>query len=199
MTAVVRRVTARPVVRCRTAVFFQPVGRSSPIQTALFLPPAQPVPLNALTGALLAAQKQFTAVRYTALRRGLPRLIATAEATRDETTGRHRERAHALLARCYILATELATEEHSTVAWVSADRALSSARMSGDAHAISEAARALAITMRRAGRAPGAVDLLTRTASSFDTAGANPSARPGFHPTRSRSGRQPSRRHRPSA
>ncbi|QNE73239.1 hypothetical protein F0344_00005 [Streptomyces finlayi] len=87
-------------------------------------------------------------------------LIATAEATRDATSGRTRERAQAAVARAYVLATELTVKQHSEAAWATADRALIAARASGDPRPLSDATRVLAITIRRAGRSAAAVDFL---------------------------------------
>ena len=136
-----------------------------------------PVPLERLNGALGAARSDFTAARYAALGRALPGLLGAAEATRDSTSGRARERAQAALARGYVLATELAVKSHADVAWVTADRALTAARASGDPVVIGEAARVLAITMRRAGRTGAAVGLLRDTAASLgERRGAGPRA-----------------------
>jgi hypothetical protein len=72
------------------------------------------------------------------------------------------------LARAYVLAAELALKQHSDSAWVAADRALSAARASGHPVPIGEASRVLAITMRRSGRCPAAVRLLTQEAADLD-------------------------------
>ncbi|MGW7363936.1 transcriptional regulator [Streptomyces sp. NPDC054841] len=142
------------------------------LERVLFEPvPAQPAALPDIAAALRTARGAFTGARYAALGTALPGLIATAEATRDSLSGHRRERAHACIARSYVLATELAVKEHSEVAWVTADRALSAARSSGDPQVISEAARVVAITMRRAGRSAVAVDFLSRTASDVATKG----------------------------
>jgi hypothetical protein len=139
-----------------------------PLERALFAPEtAVPVPLPRLGSALSAAHREFTAAKYLALGQRLPGLLASAEATRDEASGRVREQAHGAVARGYVLATELALKGHADVAWVAADRALAAARASGDPVVVGEAARVLAITMRRAGRSSAAVELLRRTAASL--------------------------------
>ncbi|MFI0937306.1 helix-turn-helix domain-containing protein [Streptomyces sp. NPDC021020] len=138
------------------------------MERALFEPiTARPTTLSDLAGGLTSARAMFSGARYADLGRALPSLIATAEATREATTGRTRERAQAGVARAYVLATELAVKQHSEAAWATADRALLAARASGDPKALSDAARVLAITMRRAGRSRAAVDFLTRTATSL--------------------------------
>ncbi|MFB7645715.1 helix-turn-helix domain-containing protein [Streptomyces sp. NPDC056084] len=126
-----------------------------------------PTTLNVLANGLASARELFSGAHYAALGSALPPLIATAEATRDASIGRVRERAQAAVARAYVLATELAVKQHSEAAWATADRALIAARASGDPRALSDAARVLAITMRRAGRSSAAVDFLARTATSL--------------------------------
>lgn len=138
------------------------------MERALFEPVSgRPATLSDLAGGLSTARELFSGARYAELGRALPPLIATAEATREAATGRTRERAQAGVARAYVLATELVVKQHSEAAWATADRALLAARASGDPRALSDAARVLAITMRRAGRSSEAVDFLTRTATSL--------------------------------
>ncbi|MFF3786308.1 helix-turn-helix domain-containing protein [Streptomyces sp. NPDC001933] len=138
------------------------------MERSLFEPvPGRPTSLSELATGLATARRLFSGARYSALGSALPHLIATAEATRDAATGRARERAQAAVARSYVLATELAVKQHSEAAWATADRALSAARDSGDPCPLSDAARVLAITMRRAGRTSAAVDFLARTATSL--------------------------------
>nr|BEK71410.1 hypothetical protein KPHV_86370 [Kitasatospora purpeofusca] len=146
-----------------------PYDAAADLERLLFAPPPPAeVPLTALQGALAAARARFTTARYHELGSGLPDLIAAAEALRGSSTGRAREVAHAVAARGYVLATELATKSHSDLALVTADRSLQAARLSGDPAVVGEAVRVLAITMRRAGRPAAAVDLLCRTAADLD-------------------------------
>jgi transcriptional regulator with XRE-family HTH domain len=143
-----------------------PVG---PLERAMFTPEQlPPMTLPKLGASLSAAHREFTAARYSALGQRLPALLGAAESTRDQVSGRAREQAHGALARGYVLATELALKQHADLAWVAADRALAAARASGDPVVVGEAARVLAITMRRAGRSTAAVELLRRTAGSLD-------------------------------
>ncbi|WP_281292381.1 helix-turn-helix domain-containing protein [Kitasatospora atroaurantiaca] len=145
-----------------------PADPVAPLERALFQPlSAEPVPPGQLSGTLAAARADFSAARYRALGEALPGLLAAAEASRDAASGLAREQAQMAVARGYVLATELAVKQHSDVAWATADRALTAARASGDPVVIGEAARVLAITMRRAGRAGAAVDLLRDTASAL--------------------------------
>ncbi|MGQ4453205.1 helix-turn-helix domain-containing protein [[Kitasatospora] papulosa] len=138
------------------------------MERSLFEPvTGSPTSQGELADGLATARGLFSGARYAALGRALPALIATAEATRDAAAGRTRERAQAAVARAYVLATELAVKQHSEAAWATADRALIAARASGDPRPISDAARVLAITMRRAGRNSAAVDFLARTAASM--------------------------------
>ncbi|MFG3050697.1 helix-turn-helix domain-containing protein [Kitasatospora sp. NPDC048239] len=138
------------------------------IEGALYVAgPAAPVALEQLRRTLFSARVVFNTAGYRALAQTLPALLGAAEATRDASAGRNRDLAHACVARAYVLATELAVKEHADVAWATADRAVSAARASGSPAVLGEAARVLAITMRRAGRSAAAVDLLRRTASSL--------------------------------
>lgn len=141
------------------------------IETALFNPPsATPVPLPELARALSTARRDYAATRYHQLATRLPHLIATAEATRQATTGHRREQAHTHATRAYVLATELGVKQRAEATLVAADRALTAGTASGDPQSMSEAARVLAIAMRRAGRPHAAVSLLARTATSLDSA-----------------------------
>ncbi|WP_421110126.1 XRE family transcriptional regulator [Streptomyces sp. NEAU-S77] len=139
------------------------------LEDALFrLPSVAPVPLGRLVQQTAAARSDFCAARYTSLGRALPGLLAAASATRDASSGREREQASVVLARAYVLAAELALKQHNDSAWVAADRALTAARASGHPVPIGESSRVLAITMRRSGRCPAAVRLLTQEAADLD-------------------------------
>lgn len=153
----------------------QPLGStpaeaaSPPLEHALFrLPAAVPVPLNVLIHQTANARADFRAARYSSLGRVLPGLLATASATRDASTGRQRDQVNAVLSRVYVLASELALKQHNDAAWVAADRALTAARESGHPVPVGEAARVLAITMRRSGQCSAAVRLLAHEATGLD-------------------------------
>ncbi|MFD6183585.1 hypothetical protein [Streptomyces goshikiensis] len=112
----------------------------------------------------------FTAAGYNDLGNSLPGLLAAAEATRESAAGRARQQANAVLARAYVMASELAAKQHSDAAWVAADRALAAARASGMPIPVGEAARVLAITMRRSGNCSSAVRFLATEAAALDPA-----------------------------
>lgn len=159
-------------VAASSAPAADPIG---PLETALFYPQAaEPLPLELLRLALSTARRDFRAARYTALGGELPGLIAAAEATCDHAVGAAREQALAVLARSYVLASELAVKAHSDIAWATADRALTAARASGRPEPLGEAARVLAIAMRRSGRAQSAVDFLARTAGNLQAERSTP-------------------------
>ncbi|MEU0123594.1 XRE family transcriptional regulator [Streptomyces albidoflavus] len=140
------------------------------VEDTLFrLPSAPPVPLARLTQEIMKARADFRAAHYTVLGQSLARLLAAATATRDAATGHERERANIALARGYVLAAELALKQHDDSAWVAADRALTAARASGHPVPIGESSRVLAITMRRPGRIPAAVQFLGHEAKNLDT------------------------------
>jgi transcriptional regulator with XRE-family HTH domain len=138
------------------------------LEVSLFrLPDASPVPMSRLMAQVAAARQAFCATEYDRLGQVLPGLIASAEVTRDALTGHAREEANVAVARAYVLTAELATKQHSDAAWVAADRALSAARSSGVPVAVGEAARMLAIAMRRSGRPSSAVHLLAKEAGEL--------------------------------
>ncbi|KAB7844932.1 helix-turn-helix domain-containing protein [Streptomyces mobaraensis] len=141
------------------------------LETALFQPPpAAPSTVARLTMALHGAREDFRRAEYRHLAARLPALLATVDTTRNTLTGHAREEAHAVAARAYSLACELAIKSRSETSWVAADRALTAARASGHAPAIGEAARMLSVAMRHAGRHHAALDLLTRTCAQLDDA-----------------------------
>jgi hypothetical protein len=67
----------------------------------------QRVPVPALRAATIGARTDFRAARYDRLTATLPRLIATAIATRDGAGGDDRATASSLLADAYIAAANL--------------------------------------------------------------------------------------------
>lgn len=139
------------------------------IERALFQPEtAAPLRIETLAAQLGQSRADFRGARYVQLGDTLPGLISGATATRDAARGSMLDQAEAALARAYVLAAELAVKYHGGAAWAAADRALTAARASGDPVVLGEAARMLAITMRRAGRAQGAFEFLVRTAGSLD-------------------------------
>ncbi|MFJ4697828.1 helix-turn-helix domain-containing protein [Streptomyces sp. NPDC088768] len=134
------------------------------------LPSVAPVPQEDLARATGRARLAFRAARYDDLARVLPGLLASATAARDAaTTNRARGRANILLARAYVLWSELASKQHSDTAWVTADRALTAARSAAHPVPIGEAARVLAIAMRRSGRTDAAVHFLSLEAAALDS------------------------------
>lgn len=132
---------------------------------ALYQAGGEPLTLPALTLGLRAARTDFRAAHYAALGATLPGLVAGARAIVESSRGLALERAQAGLAHAYMLTSELATKFHDGAAWPAADRALTAARESGDPVVVGEAARILAITMRRAGRTQAAMNILTSTAA----------------------------------
>ncbi|MGW2588431.1 XRE family transcriptional regulator [Streptomyces virginiae] len=134
------------------------------------LPSGKPAPLRVLASKTASAREAFTAARYNDLGSSLPGLLSAAEAARDAAAGQARGQANAILARAYVLASELAAKQHSDAAWVAADRALAAARASGMPIPVGEAARVLAITMRRSGNCSSAVRFLTTESDVLDPA-----------------------------
>ena len=159
-------IVAGPAATAQPTAPTDPLG---PLEQSLFTrPEAEPWQSPRIAAVLGAARSDFHAARYDRLGAALPALIAGAEAHRDAVVGLAREQAQASVAHAYVLATELAVKSHADFAWVTADRALSAAHSSGNPVVVGEAARVLAITMRRAGRPQAAVNLLADTARSMD-------------------------------
>ena len=136
---------------------------------------AQPVPLSALRTATTAARADFQTARYDRLPASLPRLIATAAASRDNATGTARTAASTQLADAYIVAANFMIKlNDDPLAWALADRALQAAQAGDDPLTLADSRRAVATVLRRTGHRTSAHDLLTRAASDIE---------PGSHPS----------------
>ncbi|MEU7527275.1 helix-turn-helix transcriptional regulator [Saccharothrix sp. NPDC042600] len=135
-------------------------------------PAAPTAPGAALTEALAAARREFTACRYLALADRLPALISAAEATAATTD--HPD-AHRVLAESYNLATRaLMKLKASGLEWISADRAVHAARQGQAPLTLAEAQRLVASVARRAGDHRRARDLTLDAASQLDITGPRP-------------------------
>jgi len=133
---------------------------------------AEPVPVPALRAATIRARTDFQAARYDRLTATLPRLIATATATRDCADSDERSAASILLANAYIAAANLMIKlNDDPLAWTVADRALQAAQSGGDPLTLADARRALATVMRRTGRRARAHDLLISAARDIEPRG----------------------------
>jgi len=133
---------------------------------------AEPVPLAALRGAAIQARACFQTARYDRLTAVLPRLIATAAATRDGASGDERTAASALLADAYIVAANFVIKlNDDPFAWTLADRALQAAQAGNDPLTIADGRRAVATVLRRTGRPVQARELLIRAARDIEPGG----------------------------
>jgi transcriptional regulator with XRE-family HTH domain len=134
-----------------------------------------PLELRALAARLGVARRAFGASHYDELGGQLAALIASAAATRRHRHGSDRDAATVVLAASYRLASELCVKRNDdALAWVLADRALTTARGSGQPAPIAHACRSVAIAMRRAGHHDDAVALLSISATQLQ---------PGTEPT----------------
>ncbi|MFC5182760.1 XRE family transcriptional regulator [Actinomadura harenae] len=114
------------------------------------------------------AWRAYADCRYAEAARGLPRLINAASVGRDDGVGEERARYSALLAQAYILSCELAVKRNeNSLAWVSGDRALQTARASGTPSVVAAASLAVGMSMRRVGRCDSATRLLAGTANDL--------------------------------
>jgi transcriptional regulator with XRE-family HTH domain len=133
---------------------------------------AEPVPLTALRSATIRARGFFQTARYDSLTAILPRLIATAAATRDSAAGDERAEASTLLADAYIVAANFAVKlNDDPFAWTLADRALQAAQAGDDPLTIADGRRAVATVLRRTGRPAKARELLMRAVHDIEPQG----------------------------
>jgi transcriptional regulator with XRE-family HTH domain len=133
---------------------------------------AEPVPLAALRTATTQARTCFQTARYERLMCALPRLIATATATRDTADGDERAVASTLLADAYIVAANFVIKlNDDPIAWTLADRALQAAQAGNDPLTVADGRRAVATVLRRTGRCVKARELLMRAARDIEPSG----------------------------
>src|ERR1700678_1522310 len=110
--------------------------------------------------------------RRTAAGDALPKLIAAAQATRENAEPEERAEASGLLADAYILAADFAVKVNDDpLSWTTSDRALQAAQASGDPLAVADARRAVATAMRRAHHHGRAVDMLLRACRDIEPDG----------------------------
>jgi hypothetical protein len=131
--------------------------------------PAVPLTIAQATTHVAAAARAHREARYSAVAAALPDLLARLHTTAENTTGRDRDTAAALLSRTYQVASSVATKEgDDATAFTMADRARTQAVRSGDHLTITAATHILAITLRRDGNHTAALDLLTGTAQQLE-------------------------------
>src|SRR5262249_34145440 len=129
---------------------------------------------HALADRLRSARRAFAASHYDDLAGQLRTLIAAAAATHRQGEGRDRDAAAIVLAASYRLASQLCVKRNDdALGWVSADRALPTARDSGQPMPIAHAGRCVAIAMRRAGHHDDAATLLSTSVAQLQL-GSNP-------------------------
>jgi hypothetical protein len=125
-----------------------------------------------LRGATSQARGFFQTACYDRLTAVLPRLIATAAATRDSADGDERAAASALLADAYIVAANLLVKPNDDAfAWTLADRALRAAQAGNVPLTVADGRRAVATVLRRTGRPAKARELLMRAAHDVEPRG----------------------------
>jgi transcriptional regulator with XRE-family HTH domain len=121
-----------------------------------------------MTVMLARARAEFDDGRLTALVRRLPGLLAVGHDLADQSPGD--EQRLVLLAGCYDLASQtLHKSGSSQAARITADRAVTYARLSGDPATEAMAARSFAVVLRHEGR-PDLAAAVTRTAADRLTA-----------------------------
>lgn len=131
---------------------------------------AAPVPVDKLRAAITVARGDFRDARYDRVPAALPKIIAAAQATRDNAGAGDRAEASGLLADAYILAADFAVKiNDDPLSWTTSDRALQAAQASDNPLAIADARRAVA--MRRAHHPGRAVDMLVRACRDIEPDG----------------------------
>nr|WP_305778278.1 helix-turn-helix transcriptional regulator [Kitasatospora sp. MMS16-BH015] len=121
-------------------------------------------------GELAAARREFAAARYAELAHALPGRIAAAQLLPGPA-----ERSALLVAQLHNLAALLCTKlDDDTLAAVTADRALTTARAAGHTLVTAEAQRMVAVAWRRQGRPARAAELAVRAAEELDPGPAAP-------------------------
>lgn len=141
------------------------------------LPPlsaGEPAPLPVLRQSAAMARRQFTACDYIWLANRLPALLASAEAT---AAANPLPSVHRVLAETYNVITRALTKlEESGLEWLSADRGLRAAHLSGEPVTVAHAQRLVAAVARRAGHHDRAQQLTLSAADQLDISGTRPNA-----------------------
>jgi transcriptional regulator with XRE-family HTH domain len=133
---------------------------------------AVPVDPGRLRAAITVARGDFRDARYDRVPAVLPKIIAVAQATRDNAGGAERAEASGLLADAYLLAADFAVKVNDDpLSWTTSDRALQAALASGDPLVVADARRAVATAMRRAHHPARAVDMLIRACRDIEPDG----------------------------
>ncbi|KUM89753.1 transcriptional regulator [Streptomyces cellostaticus] len=165
----------RELLAAAAVVFTSPLTSATPAQASTLAPledlllyGTAPVPENSdvspagVTAAVKAARQHFRAARYDTLARTLPGQIARAQALKPA------EVSATAVADLYNIAARLCIKlgEDGLVA-ITADRALNSARIGGDALTIAEAHRMVSSAWRRQGHLARATDIAVRAAQDL--------------------------------
>jgi transcriptional regulator with XRE-family HTH domain len=147
-------------------------ARSAGLEDLLYGYTAAPVPMPDLRAAVTAKRQEFQTARYDRLSAGLPPLIGSAVATRQDADSGQQASASGLLAEAYIVAANFAVKlNDDPLALALADRALQSAQSGDDPLTLADARRAVATVLRRTGRQAKAHDLLLSAASDIEPTG----------------------------
>ncbi|WP_239175862.1 hypothetical protein [Actinoplanes cyaneus] len=140
--------------------------------------PGTPLSSHDAAALLTRASQAYHAARYATLTHALPSLLSGLHAAHTQASDHVRETFAVMLVRAYVLASSVCTKlGDDAIAWVLADRALSTARQVDDSAALASATHTVAIAMRREGHHDGALTLLTSTAEGLNAdRGAAPDA-----------------------
>ncbi|HEY1699595.1 MAG TPA: helix-turn-helix transcriptional regulator [Trebonia sp.] len=136
---------------------------------AIMPKPSAPVTSAAVSTRLARLRELYDSGSLARVIGALPDLLASADSMTRTSPGPAR---YALLAACYDLATEaLHKTGHEPASRITADRAMTSAGLSGSAAAVAYAARSLSIVFRHQGRQQLAERVTFRAAEELDKTG----------------------------
>jgi transcriptional regulator with XRE-family HTH domain len=141
--------------------------------SAFYHPSTQPLPLSELTKAVGHAWLTFQHCDYGVVSRGLPRLLRDTQAADAAYTGADGRQAAGLLGQVYQLAScVLCKLGESQLAWLAADRAMTTCPRSGDELLCGLAAARVALALAALGRFRTALELDVNIANQIAPIGA---------------------------
>lgn len=136
---------------------------------AMMPEPSAPTGSAVVSSRLARLRETYDAGNLTAVIGAMPDLLASADSLARTSPGPAR---YALLAACYDLATEALNKTgYGSASRITADRAVSSAGLSGSAASAAYAARSLAIVLRHEGRQEIAERVTLNAAGELDKTG----------------------------
>lgn len=132
-------------------------------------PMNEPVDLEALAAAVVAAKQNYQACRYTQVTATLPGLLRNLRAACAQLTGDAQLRAHALSAEAHhVAASILLKQEDKGLAWLAADRSVQAAYASQSPLMIGSSSRIITHALMDGGHHQAATDTTRAAAVRMD-------------------------------